>query len=463
MATQFDAIIVGAGQAGPSLAVRLAGAGMKTAIIERRFLGGTCVNTGCTPTKAMLASAAAAHLVRQAGQYGVTGVGAPGVDMKAVKARKDAIVGASRGRLDAWLRQTPNLSLIAAHARFISPTELEVGTERITAPRIFLNVGGRALIPDYPGTNEIGYLTNSTILDLDVVPDHLMIVGGGYVGLEFAQMFARFGSRVTVVQRGPRLLAREDRDISQAVLAMLEAEGIAFRLKAECISFARRGAQKRVELACENGDREVAGSHVLLAVGRRPNTDDLGLDAAGIALDEKGYIKVDDALQTSVAGIWALGDCNGRGAFTHTAYNDYEIVAENLLDGAARNVSDRPSAYALYTDPPLGRVGLGEDAARRAGYSVLVGQRPMTRVARAVEKGETTGLMKIVSDAATGRLLGAAILGTGGDEAVQSMIDLIHAGADAETLRRSLRIHPTVSELLPSLVAEQKPADGPAA
>lgn len=453
MTTRFDAIVVGAGQAGPSLAARLAGSGMKTAIVERHRLGGTCVNTGCTPTKAMVASAFAVDLVRRADQYGIVGLPPARVDMAAVKARKDAIVENSRGGLDDWLRHTENLSLISGHARFESANELTVGDERITAPRIFLNVGGRAAIPDYPGIEDIGYLTNSTILDLDVVPDHLVVVGGGYVGLEFAQMFRRFGSQVTVIQRGPRLLPREDSDISDAVLAMLRAEGIAFRLDARCVSFARQGERKIARLACETGEPEVAGSHILLATGRTPNTDDLGLDAAGIHRDERGYIPVDEELRTDVAGIWALGDCNGRGAFTHTAYNDYEIVADNLLDGAGRKVSDRPSVYALYTDPPLGRVGLGEDAARRAGYSVLVGQRPMTRVARAVEKGETTGLMKIVADAATGRLLGASILGVGGDEAVQSMVDLINAGADTRALGRSLRIHPTVSELLPSLTS----------
>jgi pyruvate/2-oxoglutarate dehydrogenase complex dihydrolipoamide dehydrogenase (E3) component len=456
LTTRFDAIVIGAGQAGPSLAAKLAGAGMKTVLVERHLLGGTCVNTGCTPTKAMIASAAAAHLVRRAGDYGITGTSETRIDMKAVRARKDAIVQASRGGLEGWLPGVPNLSLIEGHARFVATHELDIGGERIAAPRIFLNVGGRALVPDYPGTQEIGFLTNSTILDLDAVPEHLVVVGGGYVGLEFAQMFARFGAKVTVVQRGPRLLPREDRDISEAILAMLQAEGIAFRLDAECISFEARDGRKVVKLDCDKGAREVVGSHVLLAIGRRPNTDDLGLDAAGIARDENGYITVDDTLQTSVPGIWALGDCNGRGAFTHTAYNDHEIVAENLLIGAERKVSDRPSVYALYTDPPLGRVGLGEDEARAAGHSVLVGQRPMTRVARAVEKGETTGLMKIVTDAATGRLLGACILGVGGDEAVQSLIDLVNTEAPSEALRRSLRIHPTVSELLPSLVAEQK-------
>ncbi|MHB2264581.1 FAD-containing oxidoreductase [Aliihoeflea sp. PC F10.4] len=455
---QFDAIVVGAGQAGPSLAARLAGAGMKTALVERCLLGGTCVNTGCTPTKAMVASAFVAHLVRRADQYGISGVGTGRLDMKVVKARKDAIVTASRSGLDGWLRNVPNLTLIEGHARFISSNEMEVAGERIAASRIFLNVGGRALAPDYPGTDDIGHLTNSSILDLDTVPEHLVVVGGGYVGLEFAQMFARFGARVTVVQRGPRLLPREDHDISEAILAMLQAEGISFRLDAECISFERDGDRKKVNLSCERGEREVVGSHVLLAIGRRPNTDDLGLDMAGVALDERGYILVDDTLQTNVPGIWALGDCNGRGAFTHTAYNDHQIVAENLLDGAGRTLLERPSIYALYTDPPLGRVGLGEDEARRAGYSVLVGKRPMTRVARAVEKGETTGLMKIVTDALSGRLLGASILGVGGDEAVQSVVDLINSKADAETLRRSLRIHPTVCELLPSLVAEQMPS-----
>jgi pyruvate/2-oxoglutarate dehydrogenase complex dihydrolipoamide dehydrogenase (E3) component len=458
MTTHFDAIIVGAGQAGPPLAARLAGAGMKVALVERKFLGGTCVNTGCTPTKAMVASAYAAHLTRRAAEYGVRGVGTVSVDMKAVKARKDAIVEASRKRLGDWLRGIKNLSLIEGHARFVSADELTVGDARISAPRIFLDLGGRAAVPDYPGTHDVGYLTNSTILDLNVVPEHLVVVGGGYVGLEFAQMFRRFGVEVTVVQRGPRLLPREDEDVSEAILDMLQAEGIKFRLEAECISFARRGEQKVVGLNCHQGEPDVAGSHVLLAIGRTPNTGDLGLDMAGVNVDERGIVEVDDELRTSVPGIWALGDCNGRGAFTHTSYNDYEIVAENLLDNAGRKVTDRHTAYALYTDPPLGRAGMGEADARRAGYSILVGKRPMTRVARAVEKGETTGFMKIITDAGSGRLLGAAVLGVGGDEAVHSVLDLIHMDASAEALRRSVHIHPTVAELLPTLVAEQEPA-----
>jgi pyruvate/2-oxoglutarate dehydrogenase complex dihydrolipoamide dehydrogenase (E3) component len=458
MTTSYDAIVVGAGQAGPPLAARLAGAGMKVALVERKLFGGTCVNTGCTPTKAMVASAYAAHMARRAGDYGVRGVGEITVDMKTVKARKDAIVEASRNGLVEWLQGTENLTLIEGHARFVSPNELTVADNRITAPRIFLDVGGRAAAPDYPGTAEIGYLTNSTILDLDEVPAHLVIVGGGYIGLEFAQMFRRFGAQVTVVERSSRLLPREDEDVAQAIHDMLVNEGVAIRLDADCISFERRGDGKVVGVSCTQGEPEVVGSHVLLAVGRTPNTDDLGLDAAGVECDKRGYIEVDDELRTGVPGIWALGDCNGKGAFTHTAYNDFEIAAENLLDNAGRKISDRQTAYALYTDPPLGRVGMSEADARRAGHEILVGKRPMTRVSRAKEKGETVGLMKIVSDATTGKLLGAAILGVGGDEAVHAVLDLIHVGASAETLRRAVHIHPTVAELLPTLIAEQKPA-----
>ena len=458
MTTSYDAIVVGAGQAGPSLGARLAGSGMKVALVERRLFGGTCVNTGCTPTKALVASAYAAHMARRAGDYGVRGVGSVSVDMKAVRARKDAIVEASRNGLVDWLQNTGNLTLIEGHARFVSPDELTVGTDRISAPRIFLDVGGRAAMPDFPGTRDIGYLTNSTILDLEELPEHLVIVGGGYIGLEFAQMFRRFGAQVTVVERGSRLLPREDEDVAQAVHDMLAHEGVTIRLDAECISFDRRGDSRIVGVSCTQGEPEVVGSHVLLAVGRTPNTDDLGLDAAGIGCDRRGYIEVDEELRTNVPGIWALGDCNGRGAFTHTAYNDFEIVAENLLDNAGRKVTDRQTAYALYTDPPLGRVGMSEADARRAGHDILVGRRPMARVARAREKGETVGLMKIVSDAGTGKLLGAAILGVGGDEAVHAVLDLIHVGASAETLRRAVHIHPTVAELLPTLAAEQKPA-----
>jgi pyruvate/2-oxoglutarate dehydrogenase complex dihydrolipoamide dehydrogenase (E3) component len=450
----FDAIIIGAGQAGPSLAGRLSGAGMSVALIERKLIGGTCVNTGCTPTKTLVASAYAAHVARRAAEYGLTIGGPVGVDMKRVKARKDAVLGRSRAGLEGWLKGMANCTVYKGHARFETPNEISVGEEQLSASRVFINVGGRALAPNMPGLDAISYLTNASMLDLDVLPRHLVIVGGSYVGLEFAQMYRRFGSEVTVVEKGSRLIQYEDEDVSAAVKDILEGEGIRFRLQAECTSFARRSADIAVVVDCKSGDREVVGSHVLLAVGRRPNTDDLGLDKAGVEIDKRGFIVVDDELRTIVPGIWALGDCNGKGAFTHTSYNDFEIIAANLLDGECRRVSDRLSAYALYVDPPLGRAGLTEAEARQSGRRILVGRRPMSRVARAVEKGETQGFIKIVVDADTHQILGASILGVGGDEVVHGILDIMYAKAPYTTLRRAMHIHPTVSELVPTVLSE---------
>jgi pyruvate/2-oxoglutarate dehydrogenase complex dihydrolipoamide dehydrogenase (E3) component len=457
MTKTFDAIIIGAGQAGPPLAGRLTGAGMSVALIERKLIGGTCVNTGCTPTKTLVASAYAAHMVRRASDYGLTIGEAIGVDMKKVKARKDAVSGKSRAGLETWLKGMANCTIYEGHARFEAQHEVRVGEELLSADRIFLNVGGRALVPDMPGLDQINYLTNTSMLDLDVLPRHLVIVGGSYVGLEFAQMYRRFGSEVTVVEKGPRLIQHEDEDVSVAVQDILKAEGIRIRLGAECISFALRCADIAVGVDCVSGDQEVVGSHVLLAVGRRPNTDDLGLDRSGVETDKRGYVVVDDQLRTSMPDIWALGDCNGMGAFTHTSYNDFEIVAANLLEDGQRRVSDRLPAYALYVDPPLGRAGLTQAEARRSGKRILVGRRPMTRVARAIEKGETQGFIKIVVDADTQEILGAAILGVGGDEVVHCILDIMYAKAPYTTLQRAVHIHPTVSELVPTVLGELKP------
>ncbi|PSJ63738.1 FAD-containing oxidoreductase [Pseudaminobacter soli (ex Li et al. 2025)] len=457
MSSRFDAIIIGAGQAGPPLAGRLTAAGMSVAIIERKLIGGTCVNTGCTPTKTLVASAYAAHLARRASDYGVT-LGAPvGVDMKAVKARKDTVSGNSRRSVENWLKNMERCTVYEDHATFISPREVRVGDETLVSDRIFINVGGRANVPDMPGVNQVNYLTNTSILDLDILPRHLVIIGGSYVGLEFAQMYRRFGSEVTVVEKNDRLVQREDEDVSVAIRSILENEGITIRCKAECITFAPSGKDITVGVDCTEGEPEIVGSHVLLAVGRRPNTDDLGLEAAGVTTDKRGYITVDDQLRTNVPGIWALGDCNGRGAFTHTSYNDFEIVAANLLDNDPRKVSDRITAYALYIDPPLGRVGMSEAEARKSGRRVLVGERPMTRVNRAVEKGETQGFMKALVDADSKEILGASILGTGGDEAIHCILDVMYAKAPYTTIQRAVHIHPTVSELIPTMLGELKP------
>jgi pyruvate/2-oxoglutarate dehydrogenase complex dihydrolipoamide dehydrogenase (E3) component len=448
----FDAIIVGTGQAGPSLAARLAGAGWKVAVVEKHKFGGTCVNDGCTPTKAMVASAYAAHVARRAADYGVVLEAMPRVDMKRVKARKDEIVGNSSGGVEKWLEGLKGVTVYRGHARFVGRNEVHVGSENLRAERIFLNVGGRPLVPRMPGLDTVPYLTNVSMMDLDFVPPHLIVVGGSYVGLEFGQMFRRFGSRVTVVEMGPRLVAREDEDVSLEIQDFLRAEGIELRLDAECISVRKEADGISVGLSCKEGAPREHGTHLLLAVGRVPNTEDLGLDAAGIATDKRGYIEVDEALRTSNPQVWALGDCNGKGAFTHTAYNDYEIVADNLLSNAGRKVTDRLPAYALYTDPPLGRVGLSEKEIRDKGIKALVGKRPMTRVARAVEKGETRGFLKIHVEQGSQRILGAALLGTGADESVHSLLDAIYSGMRYTEFQRHVRIHPTVSELLPTVM-----------
>jgi pyruvate/2-oxoglutarate dehydrogenase complex dihydrolipoamide dehydrogenase (E3) component len=457
MAKNYDAIVIGTGQAGPFLAQRLAGAGMQVAIIERKLFGGTCVNTGCISTKTMIASAYAAHMVRRAADFGVANSGSASVDMRRVKSRKDAISGESRTGVENWLRGMNNCTVYQGHARFESAKEVSVGSERLTANRIFINAGGRAVVPQMPGIEGVPYLTNSSIMEVDFLPRHLIIVGGGYIGLEFAQMYRRFGSEVTIIGRAPRLVRQEDEDVSTAIREILEHEGIKVRLNATCLGFLRRGEEILAHVDCASGDREVSGSHLLLAVGRRPNTDDLGLTNAGVAVDKRGYIVVDDQLRTSVPGIWALGDCNGKGAFTHTAFNDAEIVGANLLDNDPRKVSDRITAYAIYIDPPLGRAGLTEEEVRKSGRSALIGCRPMTKVGRAVEKGETRGFMKILVDAQTHEILGAAILGTGGDEAIHSILDAMYAKAPYTVIQRAMHIHPTVSELIPTMLGEIQP------
>lgn len=456
-ARAFDAIIIGTGQAGPSLAGRLDAAGMRVAIIERHLVGGTCVNTGCKPTKTLVASAYAAQMARRGGEYGFS-AGPVSVNMKVVETRARKVILDSRRGNEDWLIGMANVELIRGHARFDGPAAVVVNGERLTAPRIFINVGGRAAVPEMPGLQDVPYLTNSSIVALDTLPRHLVVVGGSYIGLEFAQMYRRFGAQVTIIERADRLIAREDPDISEAVCGILEDEGIDVRTGADSIAFKRVEGDVGVTLQTGGKDALVVGSHVLIAIGRRPNTDDLGLDTAGIELDERGYIKVDDHLQTSVAGVWALGDCNGRGAFTHTAYNDFEIVAANLLDGEDRRVSSRVPGYALYIDPPLGRAGMSEAEAMKSGRPLLFSKRPMTRVGRAVEKGESKGFMKVVADAETRRILGAAILGTGGDEAIHGILDMISADRPLDELRWAVPIHPTVSELIPTLLVDLAPA-----
>jgi len=452
----FDAIIIGTGQAGPSLAGRFSDAGMTVAIIERHKFGGTCVNTGCIPTKTMVASAYAAHVARRGDDYGFI-AGDVRVDMKRVKARKDAVSGRSNKGVEEWLRGLTNCKVIQGHARFESSRTVVVNGETLQADNIFINVGGRANIPALPGIKDVPVLTNSSMMEIDFLPQHLIIVGGSYVGLEFAQMYRRFGSEVTIVEMRPRLIGREDEDISQTIREILEVEGIRIRLNAKCISLARREERIVVNVECTEGAPDVLGSHVLLAVGRIPNTSDLSLDRAGVKTDEGGYIVVDDQLQTDVPGIWALGDCNGRGAFTHTSYNDYEIVADNLFEADHRRISDRIQAYALYIDPPLGRCGMTDAEIRKSGRRALVTKYPMSRVSRAYEKGETQGFIKVCVDTETKQILGAAILGVGGDEVIHVLLDVMYAKAPYTVIQRAMHIHPTVAEYLPTVLAKLEP------
>jgi pyruvate/2-oxoglutarate dehydrogenase complex dihydrolipoamide dehydrogenase (E3) component len=455
----FDAIIIGAGQAGPSLAARLTKAGQTVAYVERKLFGGTCVNTGCTPTKAMIASAYAAHVARRSGDYGVSIDTAIEVDMKAVNARREGIVAKSRNGVEKSLRDNEKVTVFKGTARLESPTTVRVGDEVLEAKQIFLNVGGRAAVPNLPGIHNIPFLTNSSLLALDVLPKHLVIVGGSYIGIEFGQMYRRFGSEVTIVEKGPRLVGHEDEDVSACVQSILEAEGIEIRTSAECIDLKPHGTGVVVGTNCTTGEPNITGSHVLLAVGRVPNTDDLGLEHAGVKTDERGYIVVDDQLRTNVPGIYALGDCNRRGAFTHTAYNDYEIVAANLLDNDPRRVSDRILCYAMYLDPPLGRIGMTEAEVRATGKPALMATRPMTRVNRAVEKGESLGFMKVMVDAESKLILGASLLGVGCDEAIHCLLDVMYAKAPYTTISRAVHIHPTVSELIPTLLQSLQPLE----
>jgi pyruvate/2-oxoglutarate dehydrogenase complex dihydrolipoamide dehydrogenase (E3) component len=462
MTQHFDALVIGAGQAGPAMAARCSQQGLKVALVERKRFGGTCVNNGCIPTKTMVASARAAHVARRGAEFGFS-AGEVCVDMARVKARKDEIVAQSTRGVESWVRGLKNATVLTGHARFVAPRTVQVdaadGREPLTvsADRVFIDVGGRASVPAIPGIDTVRYYTNADIMDLDVVPEHLVIIGGSYIGLEFAQMMRRFGARVTVVEKGGQLLPREDRDVADAIRDILEREGVAFRLDAQCLSVANTESGIQVGVQCGGATETSAASHVLLAVGRVPNTADLGCDAAGIAMDERGFITVDDMLRTSADGVWALGECNGRGAFTHTAWNDYEIVAQNLFDGRERKVTGRIACYALFIDPPLGRVGLTEQQVRQSGRDARVATYPMSRVGRAREQGETQGFMKAVVDAQTRRILGAAILGWSGDEAIHDVLQAMQAGATHTQLQDAVHIHPTVSELLPTLFEQLKP------
>jgi len=453
----YDAIIIGTGQAGPALTRRLAAAGRRVAIIERKLFGGTCVNTGCTPTKTLVASAYAAHVVRRAADYGVKIEGAVSVDMKAVKARKDAVVAPSHNGVERSLKTLKGCTVYEGHARFAAAKKVSVNDTELTADRIFINVGARAVIPPIPGLDQVSYLTNSSMMDIDFLPPHLVILGGSYIGLEFAQMYRRFGSKVTVIELGPRLISREDEDVSQAIADFLREEGIDLRLDSKVVGVEKQGDAVVVKVESGGKASQVVGTHLLVAVGRRPNTDDLGLDKAAIAIDAHGYIQVDDQLRTNVPDVWAMGDCNGRGAFTHTSWNDFEIVAANLLDNDQRRVSDRIPAYALYTDPPLGRAGMTEAQVRKSGKPALIATMAMEDVSRAYEKGETKGFMKILVDRESKQILGASLLGMSGDEVIHCILDVMYAKAPYTVLQWAMHIHPTVSELIPTMLEDLQP------
>jgi pyruvate/2-oxoglutarate dehydrogenase complex dihydrolipoamide dehydrogenase (E3) component len=457
MTKKFDAIIIGTGQSGPSLAVRLAKAGRKVAIIERKLFGGTCVNVGCIPSKTLIASARAAHVARRAKEFGVNFSGEVSVDMKRVKARKDEVVHQSNEGVTSWLEGTKNLTVIRGHARFESPKSVKVDENIYEGEQFFIDVGGRASIPKIEGLDSIPYLTNSSMMEVDFLPEHLVILGGSYIGLEFAQMYRRFGSKVTVIEKSPRIIVREDEEVSAEIQKFLEAEGVIFKLGTECKKASKQGESLIVDISINGKTEEISGSHLLVAVGRTPNTDDLGLDKAGIKTDARGFITVDDQLKTNVENVWAMGDVNGRGAFTHTSYNDYEIVAANLLDNDPRKVSDRILCYALYTDPPLGRIGMTETEVKKSGRKALIGKMQMARVGRARERSETTGFMKVLVDAETKKILGASLLGIEADEVVHLLLDVMYADAPYTVIQRAVHIHPTVSELVPTLLGDLKP------
>jgi pyruvate/2-oxoglutarate dehydrogenase complex dihydrolipoamide dehydrogenase (E3) component len=456
MTETYDAVVIGAGQAGPALATKLAGAGLSVAVIERKLVGGTCVNVGCSPTKAMVASAHAAFVARRAADFGVVASPSVKVDLAKILERKNGIVMKSRNGVTNWITGTKGCTLVRGHARFQSPTTIRVGDRLLEASRMYLNVGARPSVA-IKGADTTPYLTSSSILDLAVLPAHLIIVGGSYIGLEFAQMFRRFGSAVTVIERNAQLLPHEDEDISTALRAMLEAESISFRTNATCIELDHDDASVSVVLDCKDRSARVVGSHILLAIGRVPNTDDLGLDAAGVEVDESGFVRTDEHLRTSNPNIWAMGDCNGRGAFTHTSWNDYEIVADNLLDQGTRSTADRIGVYALYTDPPMAHVGMTEKQARATGRPVLLAKRPMSKVGRAVEKGETIGFMKALVDAETRMILGASFLGVGGDEAIHSLLTCMYTKKPFDLISQAVYIHPTVAELIPTMLQEMIP------
>ena len=453
---KFDAIIIGSGQAGTPLAFKLAEKGKKVAFIEKEHLGGTCLNVGCTPTKTYVASARRMFDAHNGEILGVHIPAGTQLNLGQVKKRKDELIKKSVDGMMSGIEKNKHITFIKGMAKFTGPHTVEVNGEQLSAEKIFINVGARPNIPE--GLKKVNFLTNQSILELDHLPEHLIIVGGSYIGLEFGQMFRRFGSKVTIVEQSDRIISREDEDVSQEIQKVLEREGVEFRLNATCIH-ASDGKDGKVIISvdCENGHPEVSGSHVLVAVGRKPNTDDLQLDSTGIKTDERGYRQVNDRLETNISGVFALGDCNGKGAFTHTAYNDFEIVYENMFEEANRKVSDRILTYGLFVDPPLGRAGITLQEAKDKKLNVMVGYRAMDRIARAKEKGETDGFIRVIVDKETGEILGATVLGVGGDEIISSILNIMYANVSYTVIRDGVFPHPTVAELIPSLLESLEP------
>ena len=455
---KFDAIVIGSGQAGKPLSYALAGLGWKVAFIERAELGGSCINTGCTPTKTMVASAQVAYYARNAARWGVR-TNDVSLDLPAVVGRKNKVVQGFRDAIQRRIDAKPNITLVRAHGRFTGPHQVEAGGETLESEKIFIDTGTRPEIPKIPGMDSIPFLTNASILELQKVPQHLLVLGGGYIGLEFGQIFRRFGSGVTIIHRNDRILPREDSDVTQELLKALQVEGIEFTLGATATRVENSGGEIALNYETKQGSKTVSGSHLLVATGRKPNTDDLGLDKAGVATDARGYIKVNGRMETSVPGVWAMGDVKGGPAFTHISYNDYQIVYANLVEGKNLTTDHRYLPYALFTDPQLGRVGITEQDARASGRKFKMGTYPMANVARAIERDETTGLMKVIVDGENDRILGAAILGTEGGELVQILGAMILADAPYTVLKGAVYIHPTLAEGFFGLLESVKPAN----
>ena len=455
---KFDAIVIGTGQAGKPLSFALADLGWKVALIERAELGGTCVNTGCTPTKTMVASAQVAHYARDAARWGVHASDVS-VDMPEVVARKNRVVENAHKRIQEHIDGRPTLKLVSGSAKFIAPHQVQVGAEVFESEKIFINSGTRPAIPRIPGLDTVPFLTNATIMELQAVPEHLIVLGGGYIGLEFGQMFRRFGSRVIIIHNGERVLPREDPDITSALTEALESEGIVLRMNVETKRVDHRDGAIALTVESSGRSETLQGSHFLVATGRKPNTDDLGLEAAGVLTDARGYIIVNGRMETNVPGVWALGDVKGGPAFTHISYNDYQIAYANIVEGKNLSIVNRYLPYALFTDPQLGRVGITETEARASGRKFKMGTFPMSSVSRAIERDETAGLMKIIVDAQSDRILGAAVLGSEGGETVQILGAMVWADAPYTVLRGAVYIHPTMAEGLFGLMESVKPAN----